>query len=112
MAREKSAETLEREDIERRFSHSAGTAETQPQHDAVYADLRRLALKLHKNLPSGRHKALALTALEETMHWANAAVAHGPSRVPNPQPAASSDAPARKAPAKKSTRRVTRRTAG
>lgn len=82
-------------DIENRFSFHPATEETGPQHDAVRADLKRLALKLHKTLPDGRHKSLALTSLEETMHWANAAIACGPSQVPNPQPpAASSDAPA------------------
>lgn len=104
MAREKSPQQKLLEDVKNRFKFHPSTEVTGPQHDAVRADLGRLALKVAKNLPISREQSLALTHLEEAMFWANAAIAR------NPQPdAASSDAPAeKKAPAKKTTRRVTR----
>jgi ketosteroid isomerase-like protein len=63
-------------DIEQRFSyHPASSPERQAQHEAVRAACKRLAHALDRIVPPGRHKALALTAVEESMHWANAAVA-------------------------------------
>ena len=106
----KSDATIAMEDVKNRFAFHPATETTGPQHDAVRADAGRLAQKWQKTLPPGRHKSLALTALQEAMMWANASVACD-------QPAASSDVPApqpepkptKAAPAKKSTRRVTRR---
>lgn len=115
MPREKSQETLDREDIENRFSFHPATTTTGPQHDAVRADLKRMALKLHKTLPPGRHRSLALTSLEETMHWANAAIAcatplqGGHSLGELFADPASKPKPAKKgAAARKTARRVTR----
>ena len=39
------------------------------------AACKRLTHALDRIVPPGRHNALALTAVEESMHWANAAVA-------------------------------------
>jgi len=63
-------------DIENRFSyHPASTPERVAAHEAVRAACKTLAHLLDGLVPNGRHKALAMTALEETMHWANAAIA-------------------------------------
>lgn len=63
-------------DIEQRLSyHPASSPERQAQHEAVRAACKRLAHALDRIVPPGRHKALALTSVEESMHWANAAVA-------------------------------------
>lgn len=94
MARAKSPATLAREEIERRFTGNA--------------DIKKLALKLQAALPEGRHKSLAMTALQECMLWAGCAAEDPPPAVepepaPTPEPVAtekSSPAP-KKAPAKK-----------
>lgn len=113
-------------DIENRFKFHPATEVTGPQHDAVRADFLRLALKLHKALPDGRQKSLALTALEEGMHWANAAIACGQpaaspaaDATPAPSGPTSTDVDGRRARRSaaqaapvKSTRRVTRRRSG
>lgn len=63
-------------DIENRFSyHPASTPERIKAHEEVRGLLRVAAHMLDGLVPNGRHKALAMTALEETMHWANAAIA-------------------------------------
>jgi len=63
-------------DIENRFSyHPATTPERVAAHEAVRSACKTLAHMLDGLVPDGRHKALAMTALEETMHWANAAIA-------------------------------------
>lgn len=46
----------------------------EPREDPRHLPRGR-AQWLERNLPPGRHASLALTALEESMHWANAAVA-------------------------------------
>ena len=63
-------------DIENRFSyHPATTPERVGAHESVRAECKSLAHQIDVLVPDGRHKALALTALEEAMHWANAAIA-------------------------------------
>lgn len=64
-------------DIENRFSYHPATPVTGPQHDSIRNAYRTLAHFVGGNTPPGRHQALALTALEESMHWANAAIACG-----------------------------------
>lgn len=48
------------------------------QHGDVRAHALALAIVLNELLPEGREKSKAMTKLEETMFWANAAL----SRVP------------------------------
>ncbi|WNM74093.1 hypothetical protein SEA_NERGAL_2 [Mycobacterium Phage Nergal] len=75
------------DDIEHRFSyHPATTPARQAQHEAVRAACKRLAHALDRIVPPGRHKSLALTAVEEAMHWANAAVACQVAPPPEPEP--------------------------
>lgn len=65
--------------IEHDFSHHPpATGERIAQHEAVRAACKDLAHTLDRIVPPGRHKALARTAVEEAMHWANAAVACQP----------------------------------
>jgi hypothetical protein len=64
------------EDIANRFKfHPATTPERGAEHDAVRNRCGGLAAWLNEVLPEGREKALAVTHLEETMMWANAAIA-------------------------------------
>ncbi|QFG08855.1 hypothetical protein PBI_MALAGASYROSE_5 [Mycobacterium phage MalagasyRose] len=78
-------------DIEHRFSyHPATTDERRAQHEAVRDACKRLAHALDRLVPVGRQKSLALTAVEEAMHWANAAVA---CEVPAPSAPSAPSAP-------------------
>ena len=62
-------------EIDKRFTYHAPKA-GQPER---YADIRRyahgMALLLNDELLESREKALAFTALEECVFWANAAIA-------------------------------------
>ncbi len=62
-------------DIENRFSYHPATEVTGPRHDSVRAAYRTLAHFIAGQTPPGRHQSLALTALQESMMWANAAIA-------------------------------------
>lgn len=65
-----------RDDIAARFDfHPAQTPERGQEHEAVREAFKTVALFLVDNVPAGRHHSLALTHLEEAMHWSNAAVA-------------------------------------
>jgi hypothetical protein len=54
--------------------HKADEVKGQ-KHDAVRNNCRELADTMDKLLPNSREKSLAMTKLEETMMWANAAIA-------------------------------------
>jgi hypothetical protein len=72
----------EREDIVHRFSFHPSTAATGPKHDEVRLKHRGVALWVLANVPPSRERALAITALQEAMMWANAAVAIHTEREP------------------------------
>ncbi|WP_082801283.1 Acb2/Tad1 domain-containing protein [Herbidospora cretacea] len=64
------------EDIEWRFAfHAATNEEKRDAHTSVRQAHRRLADDLNSRLPEGREKSLAITKLEESMFWSNAAIA-------------------------------------
>lgn len=68
--------TVQPEDIANRFDfHAATTEEKRNAHTSVRQSHRRLADDLNTRLPEGREKSLAITKLEESMFWANAAIA-------------------------------------
>lgn len=58
-----------------RFGYHRATAESAPKHARVRELCLELANNLNDLLPEGRDKSLAMTALQETMHWANSAIA-------------------------------------
>lgn len=62
-------------EIETRFSFHPATDVTGPLHDDIRAAHRRLAHFIVGATPAGRHQSLALTALQESMMWSNAAIA-------------------------------------
>lgn len=65
-------------DIEHRFAfHAADTQEKRDAHGSVRQHCRQLADYINEHVPDGREKSLAITHLEETMMWANAALARG-----------------------------------
>ena len=95
-------------DIENRFKYHPATEVTGPRHDAVRADLLRLAKKMQKDLPAGREKSLVITKLEEAMFWANAAIARNAEQSGEAAPVTPAPSgPTSTRPVKKSTRRTT-----
>lgn len=68
-------EAMENE-ITERFSFHPGTDVTGPLHDAVRQQHLNLAFWLLEILPESREQSLALTALQESMMWSNAAIAY------------------------------------
>jgi hypothetical protein len=59
-----------------RFSFHPATPETGPRHDEARAQHRALAYWIQDALPDCREKSLAMTALQESMMWCNAAIAY------------------------------------
>lgn len=73
------------DEIERRFSyHPANTPERREAHERVRAAAKELGHALNALLPAGRDAATAFTKLEESMFWANAALARTPDGPPAP----------------------------
>jgi len=62
-------------DLISRFGYHRATAESAPKHAAVRDLLLDVAERLVDITPAGRDQALALTALQEAMHWFNSAIA-------------------------------------
>lgn len=66
-------------DLDNRFEyHPPLTEQRRRDHETVREYCRTLAESLNRILPEGREKSLAITHLEETMFWANAALARTP----------------------------------
>ena len=61
-------------EIDRRFDHHPPSAETAMIHVEARGAYKSLAATLI-GLPECREKSLAFTALEESLFWANAAIA-------------------------------------
>ena len=57
------------------FRFHPATEETGPKHDRVRALCLDAARELLTLVPPSRELALALTAVEETIHWAKAGIA-------------------------------------
>lgn len=66
-------------DLSNRFAyHKPPDEATANLHSVVRGECLRVAAWLNDVLPEGREKSLAITHLEETMMWANAAIARNP----------------------------------
>lgn len=59
--------------------HPATDDATKLRHEGVRSWCGQLAMALDDLLPDGREKALAMTNLEQTMMWSNAAIARAGS---------------------------------
>lgn len=62
-------------EIRYRFAFHPANEVSGPQHEMVRDSAGQLGQFLIEALPDGREKSLALTKLEESMFWANAAIA-------------------------------------
>lgn len=74
-----------------RFAFHPATEITGPLHDEIRKQHQEMAAWILDFVPPGRHQSLALTALQESMMWSNAAVAcdtpnPGEQRNPNSGP--------------------------
>lgn len=63
-------------EIPNRFSSHPETGEKAKFHDEVRENHLALALWIETAIPDSRERSLALTALQESMMWCNAAVAY------------------------------------
>ncbi|MFJ2515632.1 hypothetical protein ACIPEL_36445 [Streptomyces griseoviridis] len=73
---------MQPEDITNRFTyHPPASPAVQTAHETVRQGARRLAADWNQLLPEGREKALAITKLEESVMWANAAIARSGSEI-------------------------------
>ena len=71
---------MDNADLNNRFDyHPPRDEDTKELHENVRALCRTLAHRLNGLLPEGREKSLAITNLEQTMMWANAAIARSGS---------------------------------
>jgi hypothetical protein len=74
---------MSRAEVDDRFDYHAPTSERVAIHEAVREASRQLAHTLDAKLPEGREKALALTNLEQSLFWANAAIARAHNDWPS-----------------------------
>ena len=66
---------IDTNEIDRRFDHHVPDEDRQRAHEAMRREFKALASGVAAALPAGREKSLAITALEEALFWANAAIA-------------------------------------
>lgn len=67
---------MQQQDIDNRFNFHPVKDESQKiAHETVREKCRELAEFINVMVPEGREKSLAITHLEETMMWSNAAIA-------------------------------------
>lgn len=67
---------MDQDDLHNRFSYHRPVDQEQiDKYQAIRLDARGLATRINEYCPEGREKALAITKLEETVMWANAAIA-------------------------------------
>lgn len=66
---------MDHADLKNRFTFHPASAEKAKIYEAIRAQAYEYALWLDENVPDSREKSLAITHLEDTVFWANAAVA-------------------------------------
>lgn len=67
--------TVDYDEIDNRLGFHPATNETKIKHYSVRVQMINIARFLVDELPEGREKSLALTALQECSMWSNAAIA-------------------------------------
>lgn len=66
-----------RDRIDRDFTYHAPKPGQPERYAAMRAKAKELAIMVSEECPPGRERSLALTHIEETVFWANAAIARG-----------------------------------
>jgi len=67
----------DRGQIERAFTYHPPFGDQPAKYERLRAAAKELAFLIFATCPSGRERSLAMTKLEESVMWANAAVARG-----------------------------------
>lgn len=67
------SETLD--EVLDRFAFHPANETTRPMHETTREEFANLVEYVVSELPPGRHKSLALTALQQAQMWCNAAIA-------------------------------------
>lgn len=62
-------------DIQKRFTYHAPKNDQSERYDFLRKEVGALAMTIAQCCPPGRELALAITKLEESVFWANAAIA-------------------------------------
>lgn len=70
------------ETIERRFAECAPTSDQVERAARIRDAARELALFVGELTPTCRQQSLAITKIEEAVHWAEAALFRGPETAP------------------------------
>jgi hypothetical protein len=65
-------------DLRHRFDHHPPSGTKAEKHQTIRRDCLMVAQTIDVLTPDSREKSLAITALEEAMMWANAAIARHP----------------------------------
>ena len=68
---------MEIKDIENRFTYHKPTGRQPEIYNSIREEAKGLAYVMNMYCPEGREKSLAITKLEESVMWANAAIARG-----------------------------------
>jgi len=66
---------LDDQDIEKRFTYHTPTADQPEKYGRIRDEAKALAVTLNDLCPPSRELSVALTALEDSVMWANAAIA-------------------------------------
>lgn len=66
---------MDKQELTTRFAFHPATPVTGPKHDEIRSACLALAGLIVGATPESREQSLAITALEEAMMWANAAIA-------------------------------------
>lgn len=67
--------TIDASDLSRRFTYHAPKADQPARYEAIRAAAHEFAGEITGLTPTSREQSLAITALEEAVFWANAAIA-------------------------------------
>ena len=66
---------ITQDDIQKRFTYYVPNDEQIPRYKAIRRTALEFATLIFESTPSSREQSLAITALEEAVMWANAAIA-------------------------------------
>lgn len=66
---------MDPQELEARFTYHAPSGDQPERYVAIRDQAKSLAQTIVASTPASREQALAITALEEAVFWANAAIA-------------------------------------